>query len=389
MKREDFILIARRELGPTHGTGQQLSILKATWEGTINHIGWGIPGDTSPEFRPDVDLTPVISNGCLSRLPLNLGTRIGHRLGYGLFGTRNLKKARSLLQSSPNTPVLAVVASERDARMVNCLLGATGHPLSLLVFDYCHEAEPAPAQFPEWATACRKAGRVFALGPALGEAMQKLGAQHIEKIHFARPAPAVTGNTAGNKGIRVAMIGSLAYPEGMRLLMEAMGAARMSDVEIHHTGPDVNLQYVPERLRSHFVSHGLVSNEERDAILASCHGAILPGPDLDPASDPIARYSVPSRLADYAFHGLPLITLAREGSGLSRYLEAHPQLAAVRAADAERLQSEILKLPARQTTEAVGIVDFARQHYDADHAYGRLLSLIKRTQDTTQNKNPA
>jgi len=377
LKGTNLFLIARRELGPTHGTGQQLSILRQMSTATWQHIGWDIPAGISPsEYCPDVDLTPCFQRGWLSRLPLHLGSRVGHRLGYGLFGSRNLEKARRCLNEHPKAPVLAVVASERDARMVNHLVGTTEHSLRLLVFDYCHALEPTQENLPEWAGVCRRAESVFALGPSLCDAMTSLGSANVEEIHFARSAPEVERVPVDQSVLRVAMIGSLAYPDGMARLSDAMDSEDMAQVELHHTGPSHNLDYVPEELRRRLVSHGLVSEKARDEILATCQGAILPGPDLDPAVDAIARYSVPSRLADYAFHGLPVITLAKAGSGLVRYLDQYHELRSVRVDNASALRSAILGLSVRKAAEEAAIRRFAREHYDARHAYKDLLSAM-------------
>ena len=42
-------------------------------------------------------------------------------------------------------------------------------------------------------------------------------------------------------------------------------------------------------------------------MLTSMHLAYLPGPDGNPAEDCIARFSFPSRLTDYFWHGLPVV----------------------------------------------------------------------------------
>jgi hypothetical protein len=50
------------------------------------------------------------------------------------------------------------------------------------------------------------------------------------------------------------------------------------------------------------------------------HLAYLPGPDGDPAEDSLARFSFPSRLTDYFWHGLPVVGPLFDGSATAQML---------------------------------------------------------------------
>jgi hypothetical protein len=103
------------------------------------------------------------------------------------------------------------------------------------------------------------------------------------------------------------MVGSLAYRDGLVELAKFCTGLRINNInfELHYIGSEVMRGYLDSSLPVHY--HGTLNDCKRDAILSTMHIAYLPGPDGDPETDDLARFSFPSRLLDYFWHGLPVV----------------------------------------------------------------------------------
>ena len=179
----------------------------------------------------------------------------------------------------------------------------------------------------------RHAHQVYVLSkPLLHEAREVRS--DIGELLFVREKTASRATAPGAGPLRVALIGFLpAYRTGLHLLHEAILQMRGAGVtiELHYVGARRALDRLQEDITKEMHHTGyLPSHEARDAALASCHVAFLPGPLESPAEDFRSRYSIPSRVLDFMAVGLPVVGAVHPDSatalfykeyGVGKYLE--------------------------------------------------------------------
>ena len=159
--------------------------------------------------------------------------------------------------------------------------------------------------------------------PLLAEARQ-LRPDAGELLFVREPTASRAKAPAGREPLRVALIGFLpAYRTGLHLLHEAsvkMRAAGLT-MELHFVGSARALERLrePEITREMISTGHLRSNAARDAALASCHVAFLPGPLVPPVKDMRSRYSIPSRVLDFMAVGLPVVGTVHPGSATAQF----------------------------------------------------------------------
>ncbi len=123
--------------------------------------------------------------------------------------------------------------------------------------------------------------------------------------------------------LRVALIGFMpAYRTGLHLLYAAFQKMRAAGVaiELHFVGARRALDRLGEDITKEMIHTGyLPSHEARDAALASCHVAFLPGPLESPAEDFRSRYSIPSRVLDFMAVGLPVVGTVHPESATAQF----------------------------------------------------------------------
>ena len=156
----------------------------------------------------------------------------------------------------------------------------------------------------------RHAHQVYVLSkPLLLESLEVR--PDVGELLFVRERAASRAEAPGAGPLRVALIGFLpAYRTGLHLLYKAIQQMRGAGVpiELHYVGARRALDRLHEDITKEMGHTGyLPSHEARDAALASCHVAFLPGPLESPAEDFRSRYSIPSRVLDFMAVGLPVV----------------------------------------------------------------------------------
>ena len=156
----------------------------------------------------------------------------------------------------------------------------------------------------------RHAHQVYVLSkPLLHEALEVR--PDVGELLFVREKTASRAKAPDVGPLRVALIGFLpAYRTGLHLLHEAIKQMRGAGVmiEVQYVGARRALDRLQEDITKEMSHTGyLPSHEARDAALASCHVAFLPGPLESPAEDFRSRYSIPSRVLDFMAVGLPVV----------------------------------------------------------------------------------
>lgn len=117
-----LVILARREIGPSHGTGQQLLLLKRFAGVPVEHLGWGVPKGIAPEYRPDFELKSELSQRYLLKRGKGLIARLERLVGCNFNSERSMNRAsRWFLAQQPNNALLVMAASESETDFINRL----------------------------------------------------------------------------------------------------------------------------------------------------------------------------------------------------------------------------------------------------------------------------
>lgn len=172
--------------------------------------------------------------------------------------------------------------------------------------------------------------------------------------------------------LRVALIGFLpAYRTGLHLLHEAYGVMEAAGlrVKLHFVGSKRALRRLnePAITRNMQASGHLESDAARDAALARCHVAFLPGPLEAPERDMRSRYSIPSRVLDFMAVGLPVVGAV------------HPQSATAQFCEEYGIGEHVLCGNSQQIVAALTALRDASEWQRAHHAGLQALERVDRT----------
>ena len=166
------------------------------------------------------------------------------------------------------------------------------------------------------------AHQVLALSKPLIEEARELRPDASELL-FVREATESRAKAPGTEPLRVALIGYLqSYRAGLHLLHRAFQQMRAAGltIELHFVGSPRVLERLNEGFTKDMTSTGhLRSNAARDAALANCHLAFLPGPLETPEQDLRSRYSIPSRVLDFMAVGLPVVGTVHPESATAQF----------------------------------------------------------------------
>jgi hypothetical protein len=240
-------------------------------------------------------------------------------------GRRELRRIAS--RGKTITHCLAIVHDEFCATRVNSITNALGVPFQVILYDLMHLEAPNAKNFPELAKCLSNANCVFAISQPLRNAAKVLGAKKIESIAFYRPRQSVMGNVSYKRvekeEFKIAVLADAkaeAFDEllsSVKLLNQEKLAA---DIQIHFIGDAKGLSSLSDQRQVDVKYHGFVSSAKRDEIMAGCDIAFLAGSILSASSCPLARYSIPSKLGDFAGLGLPVIARVSGDSAAAAFI---------------------------------------------------------------------
>lgn len=213
---------------------------------------------------------------------------------------------------------LAPIDAE-DAERMQQLAEVIGRPFVLHLWDSL-VTPLLESESHKWLI--RNAHGVLALSKPLLQEARQLRPDASELL-FVREKTESRAKAPGAGPLRVALIGLLsAYRTGLHLLYEAFRQMRDSGVaiELHFVGSRRTLDRLGENITKEMIPTGyLRSHEARDAALAGCHVAFLPGPMEPPTEDFRSRYSIPSRVLDFMAVGLPVVGTVHPESATAQF----------------------------------------------------------------------
>ncbi len=222
----------------------------------------------------------------------------------------------------------------------------------------------------------RNAHQVLALSKPLLHEAQELRPDAAELL-FVREATANRAQAPSAGPLRVALIGFLpSYRTGLHLLYEAFGQMRSAGtpIELHFVGSRRTLDRLNEDITKEMIHTGyLRSHEARDAALASCHVAFLPGPLESPVDDFRSRYSIPSRVLDFMAVGLPVVGTVHPESATAQFYAEFGVGEHLRCGTAQQVADAFRALTERTAWDAAHQASLAAlQKIDCDGQLGRL-----------------
>jgi hypothetical protein len=296
----------------SHGTGKQLQYFVQSSKMECHHLCWDEKKPLGDEpcsytnlYYDTVKRWPIYRGRCFfDRLQRRCGLRwsdAGKLSALSAWKVRQLRKHKF-------DAAYVIVASEMEAKLAHECLRLLGLPYILNWMDLAEHAELSPQTHPGIATLCKGATTVFALTHELARCIGRCASREIQIIRVGRPASTAVATPPAVAGpLRCVMIGNLHHPSVSRIWPEVFDMVKRSgvDARLFYMGSMEMFNLLPQGFP---VTHlGSLGETDRDAKLAEMHLGLLPGPDGLPATHPLARYSFPSRIADYFFLGLPVL----------------------------------------------------------------------------------
>lgn len=318
----DYI-INKRYADHRHGTGVQLKLFAHHFAAKPLHVCWDDGREVADTYAPVFNLnTSLVRKWPLAR-GKGLVAKVEMTLGRRWQEPGEIAKQVKKISGSRGSRAYVIIASEAEAKTARQVLGAVESEYVVNVMDYLHLDSTSPAEFPEFTAILKEAKGVFALTPSIREALTRIsGRADITMLGVARE-PVNKKSCAcisGANTFQIVMMGSVDYTRG---LMELDKFCKGLDA----TGIKYTLNYIgTQEMRNRLAAHlpvnyrGVQLGAEREAMLDTMHLAYLPGPDGDPKEDYLARFSFPSRLTDYFWHGLPVVGPLFETSATAQLL---------------------------------------------------------------------
>jgi len=370
-------LINRRYADYRQGTGVQLALIARQLSPSALHICWDDGHPIKETYRPVCNLNTSLLRWWLFKRGKGLVTRIEHALGVTWHSKEILARRTIRLKkkwsgaSAPRvcTYAYVIVAHEDEARIARTVLGSLKADYVLNIVDFHHRADSALESYPEFAALLKEARQVFALTPTIRDELQSLsGRTDIQLLGIGRPYPARAAEAPrSGQCLQIVMVGGLGYRRGMEQLAHYCRGldTRRIPYSLNYVGPREFLTHFPPGLEVNY--RGALSDQARDAVLSQAHLAYLPYPDSDPVTDYLAHYSFPSRLADYFWHGIPVIGPVYPTSATARMLKdllGNGVWFSLTSEDLVNATARISQNPASWCEASQRVIRFAKDHFD-------------------------
>jgi hypothetical protein len=284
------------------------------------HLHWELV-DSSPqparslclEKRFSARAGPIKRAGGLQRFAESVGLRSwrGDTMPRGV--------AAKLAELTKTTRAVYVAPiGGGDARRMRQMLEVLQRPFILHVWDLL-DGVPKPGSDMQWLI--ENAQSIWCLTEPMNEVIGQPGAP---LLLFSRDdTPRRAQPPVGGARMRIALLGDVSsYRAGLDALAEAdtLLKARGAAPEWLLIGPPGVRRRIKHPALELMQTVGFLPDpEERDAFLASCHLAFLPGPREDPSTNTRSRFSIPSRILDFTALGLPIVGMVHPQSATASF----------------------------------------------------------------------
>lgn len=207
----------------------------------------------------------------------------------------------------------------KDARRMQALVLALGRPFVLHLWDLLDLRQN---EFEAMSWLIEHAEHIFCLSEAISEHINRENTSILcftrkPSIDFAQPPSA-------GEPLRLVLIGDCgSYRDGLVILNDALKLvqARGHQINLTYIGRQKALDGWGSQIQHPIEVTGFVlSNDDRDRLLAKAHIGILPGPFPPPEDNTRSRFSIPSRILDFLAVGLPVAGPVHSRSATARYM---------------------------------------------------------------------
>lgn len=312
----------------SHGTGKQLQYFVRLSGLRCVHVCWDLRPPKGDELRGHLNLYYNYSE-VFDRWRLPFGRRLLLQIQNALpvkwwdkLQLSALSRWRLRRLARRRSVAYVIVSSEETAQVALACLSKLRLPYVLNWLDLETSELLTPEQHPCIAAINAGAEEVFVITPALAAAIGRFARKAPRLLLPGRPVARRPAQApASGQPLRCVMIGSLNYPSLTELWPAVVRAVRAAGVELDlfYIGAETMYRRCPPELGIRYL--GSLTDEARDAALATMHLGFLPGPDGNPNCEHLSRYSFPSRVADYFCHGLPVIGTVHPESSAAQALQ--------------------------------------------------------------------
>jgi hypothetical protein len=379
----DF-LINRRYADYRHGTGVQLKLFAGQLVKKPLHICWDDERCVKDTYQPVCNLNTSWHRAWPFYRGKGLVGRMEDKLGLTWHDQKRIAKQASQFSTTRSNRAHAyvIVASEEEAKIARQILDVLDADYVVNVMDYLHLDPTGPAEFPQFAALLNGAKKIFALTPPIQAALAKIsGRKDISMLGVAREPAQRQPRTfvPGTKPFEIVMMGSVDYTRGLRELHNFCNGLDIAGIKycLNYIGTREMRDRLGTQLPVNY--RGVRLGAERDAMLNTMHLAYLPGPDGNPAEDCLARYSFPSRLTDYFWHGLPVIGPLFDDSATAQMLNGLIGKGVWFSQDCKQLVAVVNNLAQKpQAWEAASeaAYHFAQENFSMDRTAGAILEIF-------------
>lgn len=319
------LLFSQRSVSFVHGTGAQIHYLLSEYP-SIRPLNYGYrdPGYSDQAVHIESfwhRIWPFRSRGrgLLDRMSGHLPCAVWRDHQLTRYGVRQVKNILS--ESSDVGHCIVFIHDENCATRFNSIRSLLKLPYVVVLYDLMHLEKAIPDNLPAVSDCVSNALATYAISQPLRYAAKDLGAMDVRPIGFYRPKGDFVCSAINSSSTR-SVLRILVMADAKReTFLELISAVRCvskkeidQKIEIHFVG---NYRDFPSLCADSGVDirfYGFVDAELRDRIASSCDIAYLAGSTESPDQCPLAKYSIPSKIGDFAALGLPFIGRVSVGS---------------------------------------------------------------------------
>ena len=372
-------LINRRLADYRHGTGVQLKLFADHAGGEPLHICWDDARPVKETYEPTYNLNTSLLRVWPFRRGKGLVARLEDKVGLIWHEQTRITKRIKKLAGAGKLRAYVIIASEAEAQIARWVLEALEAEYVVKVVDYLHMGDTELTDYPNLFAVLKGAKRAFALTPTIQQALANISQlDDIAILADGRKPSQQLAKASFQDGstLEIVMVGSVAYTRGLQELEKLCNGLERVGIKytLNYIGSLEMRKLLGTRLPINY--QGVLSDTKRDELLSSMHLAYLPGPDGNPAEDYLARFSFPSRLHDYFWHGLPVVGPLFRDSATTQMLTSLAGKGVWFSQDAKELVSVVKNLvqePAKWESASEIIYQFAQQNFSIERCTNTIL----------------
>jgi hypothetical protein len=282
--------------------------------------------------------------------------------------------------------VYVSIANESEAARAASLAEHLGKPYLVHMMDLCHDEGINPRTMPGYCRLIAQAGSVFCLSEAMLKEVGKIRQDHVEIVRFGQqPLLRIARPPRKDGPVRLLIVGSLGSADNPALSMLETALPNLMNqcprLECLYLGQ--HYQLFSPSLKKLVRYPGRLSEEDYNNQLTECHLAFLPSSSR---LDCYGIFSLPSRLADYFFAGLPVLAAVAAGSAVEGLLEKLSDRSVILTRSSEQFVEGAKSFmdPVRWQEASLAAIQFARDNFDIGSIRSTVLDRLRHIVEKTK-----